>query len=68
MNSITSFFKRYAQPIFWLIAWSTFAYGWFMFKKDGSLFWAFLIWGPFLGGILVTAIAEGRRGLKTGGG
>jgi uncharacterized protein len=65
MNPITSIIKRYPQAAFWLIAWSTFAFGWFMFKKDGSLLWAFLIWGPFLGGALVTAIADGRRGLRT---
>ena len=65
MNPITSIVKRYPQVAFWLIAWSTFAFGWFMFKKDGSLLWAFLIWGPFLGGALVTTIADGRRGVRT---
>jgi membrane protease YdiL (CAAX protease family) len=65
MNTVTSFVKRYPQPIFWLIAWSTFAFGWFMNAKNPSMIWGFFIWGPFLGGLLVTAIADGRSGVKT---
>jgi membrane protease YdiL (CAAX protease family) len=65
MNTVTSFVKRYAQPIFWLIAWSTFAFGWFMNVKYPSMIWGFFIWGPFLGGLLVTAIADGRSGVRT---
>ena len=65
MNPIKTFFKRFPQIPFWLIAWSTFAYGWFMFAKSGAFFWAFLMWGPFLGGILITAVVDGRSGLKT---
>lgn len=65
MNSITSFIKRYPQAVFWVIAWSTFFFGYFMYVRTGSDMWQFLILGPFLGGILVTGIADGRSGLKT---
>ncbi|MBK8903969.1 MAG: CPBP family intramembrane metalloprotease [Anaerolineaceae bacterium] len=65
MNLITSVTKRYPQAVFWAIAWSTFFFGYFMYVRTGSDMWQFLILGPFLGGILVTGIADGRSGLKT---
>jgi len=65
MNSITLFIKRFPQAVFWAIAWSTFFFGYFMYVQTGSDIWQFLILGPFLGGILVTGIADGRSGLKT---
>jgi membrane protease YdiL (CAAX protease family) len=60
MNSITSFIKRHPQATFWAIAWSTFFVG----VTLGGL-WYLLIYGSFLGGLLVTAIADGRNGVKT---
>ncbi|MBK8903957.1 MAG: CPBP family intramembrane metalloprotease [Anaerolineaceae bacterium] len=65
MNSITSFIKRFPQAVFWAIAWSTFFFGYFMYLRTRSEIWQLLILGPFLGGILVTGIADGRSGLKT---
>jgi membrane protease YdiL (CAAX protease family) len=65
MNSITSLIKRYPQAVFWAIAWSTFFFGYFMYVQTRSNIWQLLILGPFLGGILVTGIADGRSGLKT---
>lgn len=65
MNSITSFIKRYPQAVFWVIAWSTFFFGYYEYTLSHNEAWQFLILGPFLGGILVTAIADGRAGLKT---
>jgi CAAX protease family protein len=60
MNAITSFIKRYPQATFWIIAWSTFFIG----NVLGG-FWFLLIYGSFLGGLFVTAIADGRSGVKT---
>jgi len=64
MKPITSFIKRYPQGVFWGIAWLTFAFGWYMVKTQSSELWQLLIWGSFLGGALVTGIADGRNGLK----
>jgi uncharacterized protein len=60
MNPITSFIKRYPQATFWAIAWTTFFVG----AVLGGL-WIYLIYGSFLGGALVTAIVDGKAGLKT---
>ena len=60
MNPITSFIKRYPQATFWIIAWSTFLIG----NILGGL-WFLLIYCSFLGGLLVTAIADGKDGVKT---
>lgn len=60
MNSITSIIRRYPQAAFWIIAWSTFLIG----NLLGGL-WFLLIYGSFLGGLLVTAIADGKSGVKT---
>lgn len=65
MNPITSLIKRYPQAAFWAIAWSTFFFGYAMYLRTGNDTWQFLILATFLGGALVTAIAEGRSGLKT---
>lgn len=65
MHSITSFIKRYPQAVFWAIAWSTFFFGYYMYTQSPNEAWQFLILGPFLGGILVTGITDGRSGLKT---
>lgn len=65
MNLLTSPIKRFPQAVFWAIAWSTFFFGYFMYVRTGSDIWQFLILGPFVGGIIVTGIADGRSGLKT---
>ncbi|MEZ4770629.1 MAG: CPBP family intramembrane glutamic endopeptidase [Caldilineales bacterium] len=65
MDSEKPFFKRYAQPIFWVIAWATSFIGWYMSSLYPSPLWGFMIWGPFIGGALVTALADGRPGTKT---
>jgi membrane protease YdiL (CAAX protease family) len=57
--AITTVFRRHPQPIFWAIAWSTSCVGWYMNARYPSLLWAFMIWGPLVGGALVTAIADG---------
>ena len=57
--------RRYPQVTFWLIAWATSFFGWYMYARDPDGPWTFFLYGPFVGGILVTAIADGRRGLKT---
>lgn len=60
MSSITSIIKRYPQAAFWIIACSTFLIG----NLLGGI-WFLLIYGSFLGGLLVTAIADGKSGVKT---
>lgn len=65
MNSVTSLIKRYPQATFWLIAWATSFFGFYMRALYPSDLWVFFVWGSFLGGVLVTGIADGRRGLKT---
>lgn len=61
MNTIISLIRRYPQASFWCIACTTF----FVAAFQGfSGAWAFLIYGSFLGGALVTGIADGRSGLK----
>lgn len=65
MNSITSFIKRHPQITFWGIAWTTSFFGFYMRALYPSDLWLFFIYGSFLGGALVTGIADGREGLKT---
>jgi membrane protease YdiL (CAAX protease family) len=65
MNPITAFIKRYPQAAFWIIAWATWFLGWFLFAIYPNDLWNLLIYSPLLTGVLVTAIADGRGGLKT---
>jgi membrane protease YdiL (CAAX protease family) len=65
MNPVTSFIKRYPQGVFWGLNWATWLFGWFMASKYPSDLWFLFIYVPFLTGILITAIADGRSGLKT---
>jgi membrane protease YdiL (CAAX protease family) len=65
MNPITSLIKRYPQAAFWAIAWSTFFFGYYMYVQTNNDMWQFLILATFLGGAVVTGIADGRSGLKT---
>jgi len=65
MNPITSFIKRHPQVTFWGIVWSVNFFGWFMASIYPSDLWLFLIYSVLLAGAFVTAIADGRSGLKT---
>ncbi len=65
MNAVTSVIKRYPQVTFWLIAWSTSFFGFYMRSLYPSDLWLFFIYGSCLGGALVSGIADGRGGLKT---
>jgi membrane protease YdiL (CAAX protease family) len=65
MNPVTSVIKRYPQAAFWLIAWSTFFFGYGKYIQSGNEMWQFLILATFLGAVFVTAVADGRQGLKT---
>jgi membrane protease YdiL (CAAX protease family) len=65
VNPITSFVKRYPQGVFWGIA---YAIPWAAYVLDRIYpndLWQLATWGIFLGGALVTGIADGRAGLKT---
>jgi membrane protease YdiL (CAAX protease family) len=57
--------KRYPQAVFWLIAWLTSFLGYYLSVKYPSDIWILFILGPFVGGALVTAFADGSQGLKT---
>jgi membrane protease YdiL (CAAX protease family) len=65
MNSLTSVIKRYPQAAFWIIACSTFFFGYFMSIQTQNDAWQFLILATFLGGAFVAGVADGRSGLKT---
>jgi membrane protease YdiL (CAAX protease family) len=65
MSGIASFIKRYPQATFWTIAWGTSFFGYYMSVRYPSDLWLFMIFGSFLGGALVTAVADGRGGLRT---
>jgi membrane protease YdiL (CAAX protease family) len=62
MNSII---KRYPQATFWGLAWSTWFLGTILYMMYPSDLWNLIIYTPFLIGVFVTAIADGRAGLKT---
>jgi uncharacterized protein len=64
MNPITSFIKRYPQGAFWGLNWATWLFGWYMASKYPSDLWFLFIYIPFLSGIWITAIADGRNGVK----
>lgn len=65
MNPISSFIKRYPQVVFWGIAYSIGSVGYILSRLYPNDLWILILWGIFLGGALVTAIADGRSGLKT---
>ncbi len=65
MNAVTAVIKRHPQITFWLIAWSTSFFGFYMRAIHPSELWLFFIYGSCLGGALVSGIADGRAGLKT---
>lgn len=64
MNPLTSLIKRYPQAVFWVLAWSTFFLGIYMYVRTGSDIWQLAILATFLAGAFVTWIADGRPGLK----
>ncbi|MEJ2558996.1 MAG: type II CAAX endopeptidase family protein [Anaerolineae bacterium] len=65
MNPITSFIKRYPQGTFWGIVWAANFLFWYLASKYPSDLWLLGISAVLLTGVLVTAIADGRAGLKT---
>ena len=65
MNPITSFIKRYPLGTFWGVAWAVWFLGWYLATIFPSDLWIFIMYSPFLTGVLVTAFADGREGLKT---
>jgi uncharacterized protein len=65
MNPITSFIKRYPQGVFWGVNWATWLFAWYMGSKYPSDIWFLFLLFPFLTGIFITAIADGKSGLKT---
>jgi membrane protease YdiL (CAAX protease family) len=64
MSPITSFIKRYPQGVFWGIAYVVGTGGYILSVLYPSDFWPFILWLIFLGGALVTWIADGRAAVK----
>lgn len=65
MQTSGNIVKRYPQVTFWGFAWTTWIVGWYLATLYPSELWFFALYTPFLGGVLVTALADGRSGLKT---
>jgi len=65
MNSITAFVKRYPQGVFWGIAYIISGGGYVLGRLYPNDLWILVLWGIFLGGILVTGVADGKTGVKT---
>ncbi len=64
MNPITSFIKRHPQISFWGISIGTWYICFVLYMMFPSDLWLFATYGTFIGAVLVTAIADGRSGLK----
>jgi membrane protease YdiL (CAAX protease family) len=64
LNPIKSLIKSHPQITFWVIAWATSFFGFYMRVLYPSDLWGFFIWGVLLGGVLVIWVSDGRRGLK----
>jgi membrane protease YdiL (CAAX protease family) len=64
MNPITSFVKHYPLAIFFAIAYITSFVGGYLAEVYPSDIWAIFVYGPMIGAFVVTAIAEGRDGLR----
>jgi len=65
MNPITSFIKRYPQGVFWAIAYLISGGGYILGRLYPNDLWILVLWGIFLGGMLVTGVVDGKTGLKT---
>ena len=64
MNSITLFVKRYPLPIFFAIAYITSFVGGYLDYFYPSGIWAIFVYGPIIGALVVTAVTQGRSGLR----
>jgi membrane protease YdiL (CAAX protease family) len=65
MNPVTSFIKRYPQGVFWGLAYLVSFGGYYISVLYPSDAWILVILAIFLGGALVTGIADGRGAVKT---
>jgi membrane protease YdiL (CAAX protease family) len=64
MRTVTSLVKRYPLATFFGIAYATSFIGGYLSERFPSDLWAVFVYGPLIGGFIVTAIDEGRGGLK----
>jgi membrane protease YdiL (CAAX protease family) len=62
--SIGSLVTRYPLVAFFTIAYATSFIGGYLSEIYPSDWWALFVYGPFIGGFIITAIAGGGRGLK----
>jgi membrane protease YdiL (CAAX protease family) len=65
MSSITGYINRHPQTSFWIIACGTFYLAFLGYMMVPSDAWQLAIYFTFIGAIIVTAIADGRTGLRT---
>jgi membrane protease YdiL (CAAX protease family) len=50
--------------VFWGLNWATWTFAWYMGSMYPSDLWFFFLYVPFLSGVLLTAIIDGRSGLR----
>jgi membrane protease YdiL (CAAX protease family) len=64
MRSVASLVRRYPLATFFAIAYATSFIGGYLSERYPSDLWAVFVYGPLIGAFIVTAIDEGRGGLK----
>jgi membrane protease YdiL (CAAX protease family) len=64
MHSIAALVKRYPLVTFFGIVYATSFIGGYLSERYPSDLWAVFVYGPLIGAFIVTAIDEGRAGLK----
>jgi CAAX protease family protein len=65
MNPITSYIKRHPQISFWGISIGSWYICFVLYMLFPSELWTLATYGTLIAAVLVTAIADGRSGLKT---
>jgi CAAX protease family protein len=65
MGGVVSFVRGNPQGVFWACAYLIGGGGYALSTAFPSDFWPFVLWGIALAGLLVTAIADGRAGVRT---
>lgn len=64
MRSVASWIRRNPLVAFFAIAYATSFIGGYLSERYPSDLWAVFVYGPLIGAFIVTAIDEGRSGLK----
>jgi uncharacterized protein len=64
VSAVTSWVKLHPLPSFFVIAYAASYLGGVLDAAYPSDFWALLVYGPFVGALVVTAITQGRVGVR----